>query len=818
MRTLHKLTHRPLAQRLLTLALFVGLGVLGWQLPQLGSAVMAYSSKAVKAVRATLTSPVSAQPASPSAKAATTAGAPKVAGQQDTKAAVEEAAAALAAAKAALRANHTKANGQAVDVAEQNYNAAVAARVADIKNQLNGASQNSNPNGTQDAPNQNSGPANYADLVAELSSYGAFYPNVIQAAAPNVTPETEPNSTAVTAQTLNLAAQNVTIVGGSITAGDQDWFKVTVAANSKIWAFVDTGGTQNAGATSRDSQLTVFQSNGTTQVEFDDDDGSGRGGDTTQETGLASAIAGASLTAAGDYLIKINAFSASGVIDPYRLYIVVTTTAGTAEAEPNDDAATATSIVTNADTVGVRTGAIGAAGDLDFYSVQATAGNIIFFSVAAGAGLDLEVQLRDTNGTTILYTVDSGFANDTENAESTSFVVPATGTYYLVVKGFGSETGNYAIMAAAANSDGGAPQVCPPSPITSNLGVAGGNFPKTSGSMTQRLFRDGVVSACGVPRTQAAPIAATRTYDKYSIVNTGGAPTCIFISLTVNETTASNYMVAAYSPAFNPANITQGWLGDPGLSSGIPPSVQSFSVNVPAGANVDVIVFNANATGDGNSYSLTVLGFPTCPPPPPCTITCPANITVNAAAGTCAATVNYSLPTTSGVCASGVQCTPPPGTSFQKGTTTVNCTGASLGGQPAGTCSFTVTVVDNQPPTITKPADIFVGTTGASAQVTFADPTVADNCPGVGAPTCNPPSGSLFPVGVTTVNCSVTDAVGLTATTSFTVTVNRLAAGSISDPLACTGPGNVLSGKLWRRRRQRLTRQTTCCSCRALAR
>jgi len=50
MRTMHKLTHRPLVRRLLTLAFLVGLGALGWQLPSLGSAALAYSNQAYASV------------------------------------------------------------------------------------------------------------------------------------------------------------------------------------------------------------------------------------------------------------------------------------------------------------------------------------------------------------------------------------------------------------------------------------------------------------------------------------------------------------------------------------------------------------------------------------------------------------------------------------------------------------------------------------------------------------------------------------------------------------------------------------------------
>jgi HYR domain len=42
---------------------------------------------------------------------------------------------------------------------------------------------------------------------------------------------------------------------------------------------------------------------------------------------------------------------------------------------------------------------------------------------------------------------------------------------------------------------------------------------------------------------------------------------------------------------------------------------------------------------------------------------------------------------------------------------------------------------------------------------------------GVQSLTCNPPSGSIFPVGTTTVTCTATDASGNTAQYTFNVTV-----------------------------------------------
>ncbi|MFN0084374.1 MAG: HYR domain-containing protein [Blastocatellia bacterium] len=783
---IHKRTHRPLA----IAALLAVFGLMGWHLPSLGDAVLAYSTRAMTAASAAMApapqgkAPASGDDASRIDRAAAPGGkaaAAKAAVDTPAQQALASARAALDSATDAYKASPTKANGQTVDARLADYNTAAATRVAEIKAVLNATVSGV--------------PANYDDLIAELKSIGGIG---ILAPAPVATAEVEPNDSTATAQTLNLGAQNVTIVAGSISpAADIDFFRFAAPANSRAWIYVDTGGTQTGG-TSRDSNLTVLAPDGTTTLEFDDDDGSGNGCDGTNETGLASAIAGLSLTAAGNYYIRVGAFSATGIINPYKLFVIVTTAAPGAEAEPNNDSATANTIVTSSASVGLRSGAIGAAGDIDFYSVQATAGNVLFISADGNperdtTNTDLVVQLRDTNGTTVLFSADSSFlASDAPFAESFCFTIPATGTYYVAVRHFSTTaTGTYSLAVAAANSDSvGGPQVCPPLPISSSLGVAGGNFPKVSGTMTQRLNRDGVVSVCGTPRTQNAPIAATRTYDKYTFTNSAGATKCITIQLKVLEQAASNYQMGAFS-VFNPTSLTSGWLGDSGLSSGIPPTFQSFSVNIAAGASFDAVVFNANATGDGNAYELSVIGFDTCVAPA-CVLTKPADITVSNATGQCGATVTYPAPVTGGFC-STVTCSPPSGSFFPKGTTTVTCTGTSPGNPNAAT-SFTVTVNDTEPPAIVCPAPVFVGTTGTTAVVNYAAPTATDNCPGIQLIFCTPASGSAFPVGVTTITCTARDAVNNTASCSFPVTVNRETPLKLTDALACTGPGSVLKG------------------------
>lgn len=86
--------------------------------------------------------------------------------------------------------------------------------------------------------------------------------------------------------------------------------------------------------------------------------------------------------------------------------------------------------------------------------------------------------------------------------------------------------------------------------------------------------------------------------------------------------------------------------------------------------------------------------------------------------------------------------------------------------------SVTVTAM-NPPPVINCPSDrdAVAATPGSTtAIVTFPDPMVTDNCPGVTV-VCNPPSGSALPLGVTTVNCTATDSGGATASCSFEIKV-----------------------------------------------
>ena len=106
------------------------------------------------------------------------------------------------------------------------------------------------------------------------------------------------------------------------------------------------------------------------------------------------------------------------------------------------------------------------------------------------------------------------------------------------------------------------------------------------------------------------------------------------------------------------------------------------------------------------------------------------------------------------------------------GSWTATCIASdAAGNQTSG--SFPIDVKDTTAPSVTtSPASIQVAaTSSAGAVVTFATPVFGDVVDPNPTVTCIPPSGSVFPVGNTTVTCTATDASHNSATASFVVTV-----------------------------------------------
>jgi hypothetical protein len=88
--------------------------------------------------------------------------------------------------------------------------------------------------------------------------------------------------------------------------------------------------------------------------------------------------------------------------------------------------------------------------------------------------------------------------------------------------------------------------------------------------------------------------------------------------------------------------------------------------------------------------------------------------------------------------------------------------------------SLTVTDIniDLTPPSLMVPDNLIVPQTSpAGAVVAYSAPTIVDIASGVAASSCLPTSGSVFPVGSTTVTCSAINLAGTTNSATFTIRV-----------------------------------------------
>ncbi len=106
--------------------------------------------------------------------------------------------------------------------------------------------------------------------------------------------------------------------------------------------------------------------------------------------------------------------------------------------------------------------------------------------------------------------------------------------------------------------------------------------------------------------------------------------------------------------------------------------------------------------------------------------------------------------------------------------------------------------VDKTPPVLSLPPDLLVDATGPDGAAVSYTATANDAVDGVVPVTCSPPSGSRFPIGDTTVQCTARDAAGNVASGSFVVHVSG-AGGQLSDLLASVvgvGPGSALADKI----------------------
>ena len=317
-----------------------------------------------------------------------------------------------------------------------------------------------------------------------------------------------------------------------------------------------------------------------------------------------------------------------------------------------------------------------------------------------------------------------------------SFFIEAQGTFndnsalwevrcggVVVVSGCIRGTGSFAACASVGtltvpNINGCGtnldPQtVCSGTPITPVVivgPVAGTTFNWT---------RDNNANVTGIPAAGSGNISGTLTNTTnvpqtviFTITPTAnGCPgPSVTVTFTVNplpvavatpgsQTICSGTAITPIVLTSNVAGTTYAWTRDnttnitgiPASGTGTPISGTLTNTTTSLQTTTFTVIPTANGcAGPATTATVSVQA--------PLILTCPANITVNAAAGTCFATVTYAA-TVTGTPAPTVTYSHASGSSFPIGTTTVTVTATNICATVS--CTFTVTVLDVQIPVIT---------------------------------------------------------------------------------------------------------------------
>lgn len=293
-------------------------------------------------------------------------------------------------------------------------------------------------------------------FVDDSTAVGTFQGSPFTIEANTCARETEANNTPGTAN--NFGAQAFSVEGSITPAGDVDFYTIgSPASGSRVFALVD-----GVAANSTDFELRVTTTTDT--LEYDDLNADALFGTFSGTVGGTPVPAGA-----GSVFLRVNHFSAASVSEPYRLTYAIqppganalpscpsVTTSATAESEPNNTIVQANSAA-NRYFSGSLAGPAPST-DIDVFSFSASAGQVLFVSLDGdpcrdNTPINGQLELLNAAGAVMVAVNDTGSTSSTTSgagsltsvtpfspAESLTFRVPATGTYYARVS-IGSTSG-----------------------------------------------------------------------------------------------------------------------------------------------------------------------------------------------------------------------------------------------------------------------------------------------------------------------------------------------------------------------------------------
>jgi hypothetical protein len=249
------------------------------------------------------------------------------------------------------------------------------------------------------------------------------------------------------------------------------------------------------------------------------------------------------------------------------------------------------------------------------------------------------------------------------------------------------------------------------------------------------------------------------------------------VDLTV-EATGPNGAVVTYQ--IGAQDIVDG----PLVPTVTPPSGSTFPVGK---TTVTGVVCDSHGNQGTATFTVTVQDT-TAP-----AITVPASVTQEAT-GPNGAVVTFAVSANDLVDgAVTATATPASGSVFPLGATEVVVTAIDAAGNSVKRC-FTVTVQDTTGPVITVPGPVTVEATGPNGAAATFIVSAADAVDGAVTPTANPPSGSVLPVGTTTVTVTAVDKAGNPSQKTFQVSVKDSTAPVITVPANITAAATGIDG------------------------
>ena len=328
------------------------------------------------------------------------------------------------------------------------------------------------------------------------------------------------------------------------------------------------------------------------------------------------------------------------------------------------------------------------------------------------------------------------------------------------------------------------------------------------------LYSDGVMTNLAqVPEVKAAGWTILRGAGAINgsgqIVGTGTHGQARFYLLTPVADTVAPTTTASAAPAPNTAgwnnasvNVTLAAADNPGGagvksisytvangSSTASNTVNAASVSLPVSAEgANIVTYSAvdNAGNVEAQKTLTVridgiapVSTATAAPAPNANGWNNAPVTVGLSAadsGSGVKSIVYSVSTVSpsGTVLAGGTVTGAAGSFVvsSQGISTVTYHASDAAGNVEGDKILTLRI-DATPPVLKLPANITANTASSAGTAVSYTVSATDNLTTMPSVTCAPASGSVFPVGTTTVSCTARDAAGNASSGSFSVTVRK---------------------------------------------